>query len=217
VRPDDASYQPITVEPLTPARWAGLRALFSEGGDPKWCWCMFWRYRAKDFATSTVAGNRADLEARAAEEPAPGLVAIDGERVVGWVSLGPRSAFERLERSRTIPRIDDRPVWSIVCFVVGRETRGSGLSRTLIDAAVRYARDHGAPAIEAYPADVEGERISPSAAYTGTLSSFLAAGFVRVADTDSSTGGRPRVIVRRELDRPRTVLSNIHLAGHIKG
>ena len=199
MRADDASDQPLAVEPLTPARWAGLRVLFSEGGDPKWCWCMFWRYRARDFARRTVAGNRAQLEAMAADEPAPGLVAIDGERVVGWVSLGPRSAFERLERSRTIPRIDDRPVWSIVCFVVGREARGSGLSRILIDAAVSFARDRGAPAIEAYPADVGGERITPSAAYTGTLSTFLAAGFVRVADTDSSTGGRPRVVVRREL------------------
>jgi GNAT superfamily N-acetyltransferase len=193
------SRQHIAVEPLTPARWAGLQALFSEGGDPKSCWCMFWRHRAKDFANRTVTEHRAELQALAGDEPAPGLVAIDGERVVGWVSLGPRDAFERLERSRSIPRTDDRPVWSIVCFVVGREARGSGLSRTLIDAAVGYAGDHGAPAVEAYPADVGDERISPSAAYTGTLSAFLAAGFVRVADTDSSTGGRPRVVVRREL------------------
>jgi GNAT superfamily N-acetyltransferase len=160
---------------------------------------MFWRFLAKDYAARTVAGNRAELEAMAADGPAPGLVAIDGERVVGWVSLGPRTVFERLEQSRTIPRTDDRPVWSVVCFVVGLDSRGSGLSRTLIDAAVAYAADHGAPAIEAYPADVGDGRISPSAAYTGTLSSFLAAGFEQVAETDSSTGGRPRVVVRREL------------------
>jgi hypothetical protein len=42
-------------------------------------------------------------------------------------------------------------------------------------------------------------RIRAAAAYVGSMSTFLAAGFELVSDTDSSTGGRPRVVVRREL------------------
>jgi GNAT superfamily N-acetyltransferase len=189
----------LAVEPLSPERWPSLATLFSEGGDPKWCWCTFWRYRAQGDGWRTAAGNRADLEARVTEDPTPGLVAVESERVVGWCSLGPRSAFERLQRSRTIPQLDDRPSWAIVCFVVARDARGTGITRTLIDGAVEYAASHGAPAIEAYPADLSAGRISSAAAYTGTLSTFLAAGFEVVADTTSRTGGRPRVAVRREL------------------
>jgi len=29
-------------------------------------------------------------------------------------------------RSRVIPKIDDRPVWSIVCFFVDKRARGRG-------------------------------------------------------------------------------------------
>ena len=108
-------------------------------------------------------------------------------------------ARRRSVRSRTIPRLDDRPVWAIVCFVVGEGARGTGLTRALIDAAVEYAADHGAPAIEAYPADMGEGRISAAAAYVGSMSTFLATGFELVSDTDSSTGGRPRVVVRREI------------------
>ena len=67
----------------------------------------------------------------------PGLVAFDGERAVGWVSLGPRTDFERIVRSRVIPTIDDRPVWSIVCFAVSSSARGQGVARALLDAARR--------------------------------------------------------------------------------
>jgi GNAT superfamily N-acetyltransferase len=199
VSPDHGSAT-LVVEPLSPARWPSLAALFSEGGDPKWCWCTFWRHRSSGDFSRTAADNRAELEARAAHDPAPGLIALDGDRAVGWCSLGPRSAFERLERSRTIPRLDDRPVWAIVCFVVARDARGTGVTRLLLDAAVAYAAERGAPALEGYPADLSDGRISNAAAYTGTLSTFLAAGFVVVAETTSTTGGRPRVLVRRELD-----------------
>jgi GNAT superfamily N-acetyltransferase len=195
----EPSATPVSIEPLTAARWPSLAALFAKGGDPRWCWCMFWRYRAKDFADRPVAVNRAELEARADEDPALGLVAVADGDVVAWCSLGPRRAFDRLERSRTIPRLDDRPVWAIVCFVVGERVRGMGLTRALIDAAVAYAADYGAPAIEAYPADMGEGKITAAAAYVGSLSTFLAAGFELVSDTDSSTGGRPRVVVRREL------------------
>ncbi len=160
---------------------------------------MFWRYRARDYAERSVALNRAELEARADEDPALGLVALDGDRALAWCSLGPRTAFDRLERSRTIPRFDERPVWAIVCFVVAAAARGTGLTRALIEAAVAYAAEHGAPAIEAYPADMTEGRIGDAAAYVGALSTFLATGFAIVSETGSSSGGRPRLVVRREL------------------
>jgi hypothetical protein len=69
----------------------------------------------------------------------------------------------------------------------------------LVEGAVDLARSHGAPAIEGYPVDNRGERVDLTMAYVGTRSLFEAAGFEKVADTSSVSGGIPRVIMRRLL------------------
>ena len=40
----------LEILPLTPDRWDDVAALFGEGGDPKTCWCMYWRVRGKDWS-----------------------------------------------------------------------------------------------------------------------------------------------------------------------
>jgi GNAT superfamily N-acetyltransferase len=201
----------MEIRPLTPELWPAFETWFASrdtSSDARGCWCMWWRRRGLDFSNTTAARNRAqmrELTDRAAAEgtPTPGLVAIDDGRVIGWISIGPRTDFERLERSRTIPRLDDRPVWSIVCFVVGRSARGRGVTRSLLDGAIEHARANGATALEAYPADPGDERLSTAAAYTGLLTTFEAASFRKVADTTSRTGAAPRVVVRLELGAVR--------------
>jgi GNAT superfamily N-acetyltransferase len=195
----------IRIQPLDAGTWPALEALFREGGDPRWCWCQFWRLRSKDFGGMKVPGLRERLRAQAKGDLPPGLVALEGDgedaRAVGWVSLGPRGDFERIVRSKVIPAIDDRPVWSIVCFAVSASARGRGVARALLDGAIDFARSRGADALEAYPIIVdEGEGIHPEAAFTGTLPMFERAGFRVVADHASDpSAARQRVVVRREL------------------
>ena len=191
------------IRPLSAETWEALAALFREGGDPRWCWCQHWRLRSKDMAAAKVPDLRERLHDQAESEQPPGLVAFDGDRAVGWVSLGPRTEFERIVRSRVIPRIDERPVWSIVCFAVSSTARGQGVAHALLDAAIDHARGRGATALEAYPVAVDdGETINPDAAYTGTLPMFERAGFRVVADRASDPSStRPRVVVRRDLAR----------------
>jgi len=192
----------VQIQPLTPELWPALAALFESGGDPRWCWCMYWRLRGTDYSESSPEKNRAGLRSLVDRERPPGLVAVDQEgRVVGWVSLGPREEFERLERSRVRPRVDDRPVWSIVCFVVARSARRQGLAGKLLDAAMSYAREQGAPRLEAYPVDTETGKPSSATLYTGTLSTFLRAGFKVVKEVDSPQATVARAIVRKELRR----------------
>jgi GNAT superfamily N-acetyltransferase len=193
----------LVVEPLTPQRFDALAELFKEGGDPRSCWCMFWRLRGKDFSQAKVAQLRGGLAELAARPLAPGLVAFRGDRAVGWCSLGPREDFDRLEHSRVIPHVDDRAVWSIVCFAVSRSARGEGVAAALLDAAVNWARKQGAKVLEAYPVQTEpGKAVNADSAFTGTLPMFERAGFRVVSATDSKAAGRPRVVVRRDL-RPR--------------
>jgi GNAT superfamily N-acetyltransferase len=191
------------IVPLTTERIPDLATLFDQGGDPKWCWCAYFRVRGRDWTNSTGAENRRVLEAAAdelgREWRAPGLVAYRDGEVVGWVSLGPRDDYERLAFSKVLAPVDDQPVWSIVCFVVDRKSRRQGVAAALLDAAVDYARDHGATVVEAYPVDTEGDRIPAANAYHGTLSMFERAGFEVVERRQWNATSPVRPIVRLPL------------------
>ena len=191
----------LRFEPLTPDRIPDLATLFGQGGDPKWCWCAWFRVRGRDWTNATAAANRQLLETAASgQDHAPGLVAYDEDVVVGWVSLGPREDYERIAFSKVLAPIDDKPVWSIVCFVVGRKSRGQGVAAALLDAAIDYARSHGATTLEAYPVDIaEGERIPSANAFHGTLGMFERAGFKVVERRQASRTAAARPIVRRAL------------------
>jgi GNAT superfamily N-acetyltransferase len=196
----DLAAASLEIVPLTPDRWPDVTALFDEGGDPKTCSCMFWRVRSKDWSFATAVEARDGLHAlvAAGRDPAPGLIAYAEGRPVGWVSVAPREDYGRLTASRVRPKLDDRPVWSIVCFVVSRSARGQGLTTRLLDAAMDYAIERGAPALEAYPVDSGDARIPAAVGYTGHLSTFLAAGFEVVHEIDSPQATVRRVIVRRD-------------------
>jgi ribosomal protein S18 acetylase RimI-like enzyme len=130
--------------------------------------------------TTRAGSNRAALRVLVDSGEPPGLIAYRGRTPVGWVSLGPREAFARLERSPVMKPVDDRPVWSIVCFVVPAEYRGQGVARALLRGAIAYAHDRGARLLEAYPVDRAG-RSSAESMWFGTKSMFDAAGFEEVA------------------------------------
>ena len=193
----------LKIHPLTPARMADLAKLFGQGGDPKWCWCAFNRVRGMTWANSTPESNRQVLadavRTTAREHRAPGLVAYRGSEAVGWVSLGPREDYDRIQHSVVLAPIDDKPVWSIVCFVVGRKARGQGVGHALLDAAIAYARQHGATLLEAYPAETGGKRIPSASAFRGTVSMFERAGFEVVARRQFNKTTPVRPIVRRRV------------------
>ena len=186
--------------PLTPDRFADLAQLFNEGGDPKWCWCMYFRKRGMSWSNSTAAGNRADLEALAKGQTKPGLVAYQDGAVVGWVSLGPRETYGRLASSKVLAPLDDKPVWSIVCFVVSKRARGTGVASALMGAAVQYAREQGASTLEGYPVAAERGRVHAAEAYHGTQSMFEKAGFTLAEKRQYSKSSPVRPIMRLELE-----------------
>ncbi|OHD72595.1 MAG: hypothetical protein A2177_04650 [Spirochaetes bacterium RBG_13_68_11] len=186
----------ITWKPATAAEWNDLVELFGPRGACGGCWCMWWRLSRRDFARLKGDGTRRALKRLVDRSPAPGILTYDGDRPVGWCCVGPREDFPLLERSRVLARVDDEPVWSIVCFFVARDHRRKGLTRRLIAAAVAHARGHGARIVEAYPTDAGTDQ--PDAfVYTGLVSAFSANGFV-----ETVRRSKRRPILRRRV-RPR--------------
>ena len=114
--------------------------------------------------------------------------------------MAPRAQLP-YERSRQIPHVDEQPVWTIWCFRVAPGHRGQGVARALLEGAVEFAREHGAPAVEGYPVDNKGRKVDSTMAYVGTRSLFEATGFTLASPTSASAGGFPRVVMRRELSR----------------
>jgi GNAT superfamily N-acetyltransferase len=193
----------LAIKPLTPGRMADLASLFEQGGDPKWCWCAWFRLRGMSWSNASPGSNRAILESAARRGRrvgrAPGLVAYRDGEAVGWVALAPREEYERLEHSTVLARVDARPVWSIVCFVVSRHARRRGVSRALLNAAVEFARKQGAKMLEAYPVADDRGRVPAASAFHGVQSAFAKAGF-KVVDVRRHNDAAPqRPIMRLEL------------------
>src|SRR5690606_14938239 len=110
-----------------------------------------------------------------------------------WAALHPRRDTS-FARNRLIPRIDDVDVWSLWCFRVRPGYRKRGIMHSLIDGAVAYARERGAPAVEGYPVDNEGQKVDLTMMYVGTKALFERAGFTQAAVTGSVLNGYPRVL-----------------------
>ena len=104
----------LGIVPLTGERFGDMAELFASG-DPRWCWCMYFRVRGRTWSNSSPGANRAELRKLAKEGErndsiAPGLIAYREGSAVGWVSLAPREDYERLAFSTMLRPIDDRPV-----------------------------------------------------------------------------------------------------------
>jgi GNAT superfamily N-acetyltransferase len=187
----------VEVYPATESRFDDVAAILApKKRDAPVCWCLSYRVPNSEYRRLSGANRPDRLQRFTREEPAPGVIAyVDGDPA-GWCGFGPRARLPRLANSRTIPKPDDEPVWSVICFVVRPQYRRQALSSRLLEGAIEYARTREVPALEAYPVETGGERISPTLIYMGTTSLFDAAGFQRVGSTSSKAGGAPRWLMR---------------------
>jgi ribosomal protein S18 acetylase RimI-like enzyme len=177
----------ITVRSASDVPWADVASVMSTPGDPRTCWCQYFKVTNAVFESMTTADKTADLRTQTTGGPTPGLIAYADGEPAGWVSVEPRINFPRLFRSRAAASMAQPPdaasIWSIVCFVVAQPYRRQGVGNALLDAAVEHARASGATSIEAYPVDVAEITGSPGGyLYHGTVSMFRAAGFADAAD-----------------------------------
>jgi GNAT superfamily N-acetyltransferase len=190
----------LEIHPASAERFADLAAVLRPKNDSSHaCWCL--TYRLSNTENSALVGDARPVRLHKLCERsyAPGVLAYIDGIPAGWCAVGPREDFERLNRSKTIQVLDATPVWSIVCLLVRAEFRRKGVAGALIRGASDYAASQGAQAVEAYPIESEGARVSSSLAFTGTTAMFAAAGFTFCAVTKAQSAGKPRVIMRCHL------------------
>ncbi|HTS79117.1 MAG TPA: GNAT family N-acetyltransferase, partial [Myxococcaceae bacterium] len=163
------------VRPLTPELWPALEDLFGRAGASNGCWCMYWRIGGA-YRDRGNEKNRAAFRSVVRNGPPPGLLALEGDRAVGWCQVTPRTALPYLDRSMRPGPAETGSVWSVSCFFVRRGERGRGVGAQLLAAAIRHARDAGATTLEAYPVKVTAPG-SRRDWYTGYVSTFERLGF----------------------------------------
>lgn len=188
----------IRIEPARPERWDDVRAVLDDATE-RGCWCQPWRGTDVEARRSGMT-RPAMLQRQMREDSVPpGFIAYLDDAPVGWVGISVRGSTPRLDGSRTIPAVDQQPVWAIGCFRIRPGFRRRGVARSLLAGVVEAARDAGAPGVEAYPVDPGGQRMDVGLAFVGIVSMFDAAGFRRVLETDARSGRLPRILVRLDL------------------
>jgi GNAT superfamily N-acetyltransferase len=187
------------VRSLTNQTWADLEELFAlpGGSTVRGCWCIYYRRVGQvGVGKASGSGNKKELHALVDAGVVPGLVGYADGVPVGWISLGPREDYRKLERSRVMKPVDNTEVWSIVCTFVAKSQRGKGYQHKLLSGAVNYARDQGVRTLEAHPVD-KPERSHDDFMFFGSRSLYERAGFREVVRRSPT-----RLVMRRGL-RPR--------------
>jgi len=171
----------LQFHPVTPDRWKDFEKLFGPNGACAGCWCMWWRLPRAEFTQKHYAGNKRAIKKIITTGQEPGMLAYADSEPIGWCAIAPREVYPSLDRSNVLQRVDDQPVWSVTCFYIARGYRKHGVTALLLQAAIQFARQHGAKIVEGYPIDAGGEKKSTTSVFTGVASTFAQAGFVEVA------------------------------------
>lgn len=188
--------------PVTPDRFEDFVYVINKNRRATHCWCLSHRLTQAEITelggTGATAREKA-MRALCERELPPGVLTYRDGIPVGWCNIGPRSDITRLARSKLMLPTDDLPVWSIICVVVRSGHRKEGVTRHLIEGAVKWAGENGAPAVESHPVEPDG-RMDLTMAFVGTRSMFEHAGFEVVGETEATASKMPRLTMRRTLD-----------------
>ena len=165
---------------VTKENWKDFEKLFGKKGACAGCWCMYWRISSSQWKKQQGSGNKRAIKKLIFSNITPGILAYDNEQPIGWCSVAPREEFIRLESSRILKPVDDKPVWSVVCFFIDKTYRKRGVSVELLNAAKKYVKSKHGKIIEGYPVEPKEGKYPDTFAYTGLAKAFTQAGFKEV-------------------------------------
>ena len=182
----------ISVVPANEATWEELQTILGTRGPAARCQCQRFKLaRRESFGSVPVEERAHRLRVQTAcgdpgAESTSGLVARLGGEPAGWCAVEPRPAYEGLVRNSSraawVGRDEDRSddsVWAVTCVFARAGFRRRGISRALVRAAVDFAREGGARALEGYPMTTKSGALLEEL-HVGTLATYLDAGFTEV-------------------------------------
>jgi GNAT superfamily N-acetyltransferase len=183
--------------PVDDDRWEDLETLFGPNGAVGGCWCMWFALTSREFSAGHGAGNKEALRTWVSSGRPVGLLAYRSGAPVGWASVAPRPAYERLRRSPLlVGDLQEPGIWSMLCFFVHRTARRQGVSHALVEAGIDYARKGGARVLEALPqGSFEGR--SSGELFHGWRELFEPYGFEEVPPAKPRQGSR--IVMRLKL------------------
>ncbi len=158
--------------PVTQNRWQDFERLFASKGAPHNCWCTVWRNVEKAGSKADKTEKKAAIKACVDGGVPIGVLAYTDHEPIAWCSVAPRETYRSLGGWEET----EENVWSIVCFFVKRPFRNQGLSKQLLEEAIKHAQNNGATYVEAYPVDLD----SPSYRFMGFKPTFEKANFTFV-------------------------------------
>lgn len=196
----------VRIVPASKASWNDLEGILGKVKcHGRLCFCQRyktdfdgWRNdpdeeRAHRLRMQTECGNPGS-------ETTSGLVAYVDADPAGWCAVEPRPAYPGLTRQvawagRPGEDRADPGVWAVTCMVTALPYRWQGLTHALVAAAVVFAREQGARALEGYPMLTQpGKIITWGELHVGSRGAFAAAGFREI-----SRPTKRRVVMRIEL------------------
>jgi GNAT superfamily N-acetyltransferase len=167
--------------PVSKRNWKDFEKLFGEKGACAGCWCMYWRVKSSISENQKGDKNKRAMKKIIYSGTIPGIIAYQNNEPVGWCSVAPREEFPRLENSRILKPVDEKLVWSIVCFFIHKNYRKKGLSIALLNAAKKFVKSCGGKILEGYPVEPKKDKMPDAFAWTGISAAFQSAGFKEVA------------------------------------
>jgi GNAT superfamily N-acetyltransferase len=167
--------------PVTKGRWKDFEQLFGKKGACAGCWCMYWRTSQKILDQQKGEGNKRAIKKFIFDGNIPGIIAYHDDQPVGWCAVALRAEYTRLQNSRILKPVDDKPVWSVPCFFIHRKYRNKGLSVQLLNASKKFVKSQGGKIIEGYPIEPREDKMPDAFAWVGLAGAFLKAGFKEVA------------------------------------
>ncbi|MCH9028511.1 MAG: GNAT family N-acetyltransferase [Bacteroidetes bacterium] len=142
---------------------------------------MYWRLKQSVLDAQKGNGNKRAMKKIIFSDNIPGIIAYAEGEPIGWCSAAQREDFPRLANSRVLKPVDEKPVWSVVCFFINRNYRKKGLSVALLNAVKKFVKSNGGKILEGYPIEPKKDKMPDAFAWTGLSAAFLKAGFKEVA------------------------------------
>jgi GNAT superfamily N-acetyltransferase len=178
--------------PANEASCEDLQQVFGTRGAAATCQCQRYKLRPREAFAKFPAAERARRLRQQTHcghpesDTTSGLVAYLDSEPVGWCAVEPRPAYTGLVRNNRVPwegrtedKTDDR-VWAVTCVFTRAGFRRRGIGYALAEAAVGFARERGARALEAYPM-LPGQKMLLEELHVGSRSIFAAAGLTEVS------------------------------------